>query len=168
VRATFFVIGKKAQAHPDVVRAIAKRGHAIGIHGHEHDRLMSIRSPRTVTDDLARAIAAVESITGERPVMFRPPIGHTNPRLAKVVERMDLVVVGWSVRALDGIRSARPEGVARRVIDRLEDGAIVLLHDAAERDDYEPAALAALPRILAAMRERGLAGVRVDAWALPP
>jgi hypothetical protein len=54
--------------------------------------------------------------------------------------------------------------VADRVIRRLEHGAIVLLHDAAERDDHEPASIGALPRILSAMRERKLAGVRVDRW----
>ncbi len=57
-------------------------------------------------------------------------------------------------------RGARPERVAARVVPRLADGAIVLLHDAAERDDFCPASLAALPRILAAMRARDLEGVR--------
>ena len=51
--------------------------------------------------------------------------------------------------------------------DRLE-RAYRLLHDAAENDDHEPAAIAALPAILEAMRERGLAGVRVDAWVDAP
>jgi hypothetical protein len=41
------------------------------------------------------------------------------------------------------------------------------LHDAAEHDDREPAAPAALPAILAAMRERGLEPVRLDAWIAP-
>jgi hypothetical protein len=50
------------------------------------------------------------------------------------------------------------------VVPRLQDGAIVLLHDAAERDDHEPAAGTALPHILAAMSERGLTPVRLDAW----
>jgi hypothetical protein len=54
--------------------------------------------------------------------------------------------------------------VAGRVIPRLRDGAIVLLHDAAERDDRAPAGVAALPRILEAMSASNLPGVRVDAW----
>jgi peptidoglycan/xylan/chitin deacetylase (PgdA/CDA1 family) len=78
------------------------------------------------------------------------------------------VVVGWSVRAVDGWSGAHPERVAARVVPRLEDGAIVLLHDAAERDDFRPASLDALPRILSAMRARDLPGVRIDAWIAPP
>lgn len=164
VKATFFVIGAKAAAHPEVVRDIVARGHAVGVHGHVHDRLLTLRSPDTVGDDLAEAIATVEGITGVRPTLFRPPVGLTSPRVARALEWFDLVVVGWSVRGLDGVRGARPERVAARVVSRLKDGAIVLLHDAAERDDHLPASLAALPRILAAMRDRDLEGVRLDAW----
>jgi peptidoglycan/xylan/chitin deacetylase (PgdA/CDA1 family) len=168
VKATFFVIGQKAAAHPELVRAIVARGHAIGIHGHVHDRFLTLRSPDTVGDDLAEAIATVEAITGARPTLFRPPVGLTSPRVARALSWFDLVVVGWSVRGLDGLAGARPERVAARVVPRLEDGAIVLLHDAAERDDFCPASLAALPRILAAMRARDLDGVRLDAWIAAP
>jgi peptidoglycan-N-acetylglucosamine deacetylase len=165
VKAAFFIIGRKAAEHPDVVRAIAARGHAIGLHSFGHDRLFSLRSLRFVRDDLRRGLEAIEAITGERPVMFRPPIGHTNPRIAKAADELGLIVVGWSVRALDGVGQARPESVAARVTKRLRRGAIVLLHDAAERDDREPASLRALPEILSAMQRRGLLGVRVDTWA---
>lgn len=163
-KATFFVIGKKAAEHPDLVRAIVERGHAVGVHGFAHDRLLTLRALSTVRDDIAASMTTIEGITGERPALFRPPIGHTTPRIAKALEPFDLTVVGWSIRALDGLARARPERVAARVIPKLRDGAIVLLHDAAERDDFEPAGVAALPRILEAMQSRDLQGVRVDAW----
>lgn len=166
VKATFFVIGRKAEAHPEVVRAIVRRGHAVGLHSYGHDRLFSLKSLAFVREDLRRGAEVLRSITGERAVMFRPPIGHTNPRIARVVKELDLVVVGWSVRALDGLSAAKPERVAARVMPKLRDGAIVLLHDAAERDDREPASVTALPKILDAMRRKNLSGVRVDLWAL--
>ena len=170
VKATFFVIGAKAAAHPELLLDIVARGHAVGIHGHTHDRLLTLRSPETVGDDLGEAIATVEAITGDRPTLFRPPVGLTSPRVARALEWFDLVVVGWSVRGLDGLASARPERVAERVVSRLADGAIVLLHDAAERDDFCPAGVAALPRILEAMRNKDLEGVRLDVWGVtsPP
>jgi peptidoglycan/xylan/chitin deacetylase (PgdA/CDA1 family) len=164
VKATFFVLGEKALAHPELVREIAARGHAVAVHGYEHDRFLSLRTPQRVGADLERAIAAVEGITGTRPLFYRPPVGLTSPRVAHALDWFDVTVVGWSVRGLDGLAGARPEKVAARVVRGLEDGAIVLLHDAAERDDHTPASLAALPRILAAMRERDLRGVRLDAW----
>lgn len=163
-KATFFVIGRKAEQHPDVVREIVRRGHAVGLHSYAHDRLFSLRSLRVVREDLARAVKVLEGITGERPWLFRPPVGHTSLRIARAVEELDLEVVGWSVRGVDGLARSRPERVAARVIPGLEDGAVVLLHDAAERDTHVPAAIAALPRILEAMDRRNLTAVRVDRW----
>ena len=77
-------------------------------------------------------------------------------------KKAGLPIVAWSVRALDGIRSADPERVAAHVERGLAPGAIVLLHDAAERDDFEPASLAALPRILELLSARGLTAVTLD------
>jgi peptidoglycan-N-acetylglucosamine deacetylase len=163
-KATFFVIGHKAEKYPSIVRDIVDRGHALGLHGHAHDRFFALRSPAFVRADLEREIAALERIIGDRPLIFRPPIGHSSPRIAKVVDALDLVVVGWGVRAMDGLGNARPERLAERVSSSLRDGLIVQLHDAAERSEHEPASVRALPAILEAMRERRLAGVRVDAW----
>jgi peptidoglycan/xylan/chitin deacetylase (PgdA/CDA1 family) len=123
-----------------------------------------MRSARSAEDDLRRAVEAVERITGARPRLVRPPIGHTSPPVARAIRALDLEVIGWSARGLDGLAGARPDRVAARVIPGLRDGAIVLLHDAAERDDHEPASVAALSRILEAMHARNLPGVRVDAW----
>lgn len=167
VKATFFVIGHKAQAHPEIVQDILKRGHVVGSHSFTHSRAFSLLSKAAVRQDIEHSLACIEKITGSRPALFRPPIGHTNPRIAKVIEELDLTVVGWSVRALDGVASADPNRVAQRVISRLEDGAIVLLHDAAERDDRTPASIAALPRILEAMDRKNLVGVTVTRLMVP-
>jgi peptidoglycan/xylan/chitin deacetylase (PgdA/CDA1 family) len=164
VKATFFVIGRKAKLYPELVRAIVTRGHAVGVHGYDHDRLFSLRTPESIRLDLARAVEVIAAATGQAPTLFRPPIGHTSPRIAGALEAFDFTVVGWSVRGLDGLRGARAETVAARIVPHLKDGAIVLLHDAAENEDFTPASIAALPRILAAMARKNLAGVRVDAW----
>jgi peptidoglycan/xylan/chitin deacetylase (PgdA/CDA1 family) len=164
VLATFFLIGTKAEKFPELVRAIADRGHGIGIHSYSHDRFLALRSPKTVADDLARAIGIIETIVGARPTCFRPPVGLSSPRIALAISRLGLTVVGWSVRGFDGCRGARPTVVAERVRRGLRDGAIVLLHDAAEKDDYRPASVDALPEILRAMRSRALRGVRLEAW----
>jgi len=161
------LIGRKVQAHPEIARAIVQRGHAVGIHGFSHHRLFSLLSLEAVRLDVARAIEAIAVATGETPTLFRPPIGHTSPRVARALDAFDLTVVAWTVHGLDGHASARAERVATRIVPHLEDGAIVLLHDAAERDDFEPASLKALPRILDAMQRQDLEGVRLDAWIEP-
>jgi peptidoglycan/xylan/chitin deacetylase (PgdA/CDA1 family) len=159
VKATFFVIGRKAEEHPDVVRALLDAGHSVALHSYDHDRLFALRGERRVREDLERGLASLEKITGERPVLFRPPIGHTNPIISRVAEALGLIVVGWTVGARDGIASARVDDVVARVRRELRDGAIVLLHDSPERGDREPAALRALPAILDALHAERLSVV---------
>jgi peptidoglycan/xylan/chitin deacetylase (PgdA/CDA1 family) len=161
-RATFFVLGEKVRRHPDVVREIRAGGHGVGIHGDFHDRLHSFRMPWTVRDQLIRAGDAVEAAAGVRPRFFRPPLGHTSVTTVSGVRRAGVKLVGWSSRGLDGLRGRTVEACLARVCRTLDDGAIVMLHDAAERDDFEPASVRALPQLLALLDERGLISVRLD------
>jgi peptidoglycan/xylan/chitin deacetylase (PgdA/CDA1 family) len=161
-KGTFFVVGRKLDAsRKPIVRDMLARGHVVGCHSFAHDRLFALRGERTVRDDLLRALSSIEDATGKGTKLFRPPIGHTNPIIARVAEELGLLVVGFSVRALDGVRSASAQNVVRRVTSGLTDGAIVLMHDASEREDFSPAGPDALPPILEAMRARSLEGVTV-------
>jgi peptidoglycan/xylan/chitin deacetylase (PgdA/CDA1 family) len=74
-RAVFFVVGRLAEEHPDVVRALAAEGHEIGLHGYEHDDLSGYdaRGLDQLGDNLARVTALVQEITGVRPRCFRAP-----------------------------------------------------------------------------------------------
>ena len=163
-KATFFVIGKKAEAHRDVVEEIVRRGHEVGVHSFDHDRLFSMRGSKRVRADLERAVRVLENITGKTPTLFRPPIGHTNPTIARIADQLELTVIGWSVGARDGIARTKPAEVVARVSRGLEDGAIVLLHDASERTTHKPAGIAALPAILDNIAAKNLRVVSLSSW----
>ena len=160
--ATFFVLGEKVRAAPDVLREIASAGHAIGIHADWHDRLFSLRHPNRIVADVERARDAVAAVTSQRPVLFRPPLGHISPRTAVAASRLGLILVGWGVRGRDGLAGTTTETVLRRVGAGLRPGAIVLLHDAAERGQHVPAGVAALPGILEEAARRGLRCVPIS------
>ena len=166
-RATFFVLGEKVRHAPDVLREIAEAGHEIGIHGDWHDRLLSLRTPERIVADIERARDAVAAVIGRRPRLFRPPLGHVSPRTAVAVKRLGLTLVGWSVRARDGLAGATAESVQRRVAAGLLPGAIILLHDAAECGERVPAGVAALPGILAEAARRGLRSVPISPSDVP-
>jgi len=162
-KATFFVIGRKLEKEgAAIAREIVARGHGIACHSYAHDRLFALRGSKRVRRDLERALKTIEDTVSIRTTHFRPPIGHTNPTIARVADELGLTVIGFSVRGYDGTSGARADAVAERVIAGLEDGAIVLLHDGAERDDFTPQAPEALPKILAAMKSRGIAGVTLE------
>jgi hypothetical protein len=72
--------------------------------------------------------------------------------------------VGWSSRGFDGLKNTKPDTVLRRVDETLTAGAIVLLHDAAEHDDFEPASLTILPELLKRLDARRLRSRTLDEW----
>ena len=163
-KATFFVIGKKAEQHRDVVLEIVRRGHSVGVHGFAHDRFFSLRGSKRVREDLMHAVRVLESITGTTPTLFRPPIGHTNPTIARISDLLDLTMVGWSVRARDGLAGTKADDVLARISRGLEDGAIVLLHDAPEHGTRKPAGVTALPAILDRIAAKNLRVVALSTW----
>ena len=161
-RATFFVLGHKVEAHPEVVREIHAAGHSLGIHGFHHHHLFCLRSSSYARAQIERTRQAIVEACGVTTNLFRPPIGFATHRTFRGAERAAVQVIAWSVRSRDGLASAKPHRIAERVIAEMQDGAIVLLHDAAERDNFTPASIAALPEILRAMRDRQLSAVGVE------
>ena len=164
VRATFFVVGRKALEHPGLVRDIAAAGHQIGLHGFEHDRLFSLRLSDHVALDIRRTQDVIEQAGAPRPTLFRPPIGFVSHFTVQGARKAGVTLVGCSARALDGFRRASPDKVAGRLVRALEPGAILAMHDAAELDDYVPASIAALPQVLDSVRQRNLRAVTLSEW----
>jgi peptidoglycan/xylan/chitin deacetylase (PgdA/CDA1 family) len=164
VRATFFVVGRKALEHPTLVRDIAAAGHQVGLHGFAHDRLFSLRLSDHVALDIRRTQDVIEQAGAPRPTLFRPPIGFVSHFTVRGAHKAGVTLVGCSARALDGFRRASPEKVAGRLVRALEPGALVAMHDAAELDDYVPASIAALPRVLDTIRQRNLRAVTLSEW----
>jgi peptidoglycan/xylan/chitin deacetylase (PgdA/CDA1 family) len=119
---------------------------------------------RDVVRQLLRTQAAIVRATGGvRPALFRPPYGVGTPAETAAVHALRLVDVRWSVDSLDSRPRANAGAVVRNVVAGLRPGAIVLLHE------IYPWTVAALPRILRALRERGLTPVTIpELVALDP
>jgi peptidoglycan-N-acetylglucosamine deacetylase len=161
--ATFFLVGRRVEEHPELARTILERGHAVGLSAYTDEGRFALRSERAIREDLEQGISALEAATGCRPSLHRPPRGHTSPALARAIDALGLTVVGWTIAGRDRGATARPDDVAARVRRDLRDRAIVLMHEAASADG-EPAALRALPAILDAMAAERLETVRVGQW----
>jgi len=159
--ATFFVVGERAERHPDLVTRIVAEGHAVGSHTFTHSHAFHFGSPAKQRADVERGIDVVARITGKRPRLFRPPQGLRTPLLRDALASMkDLVCVTWTERGLDAM--GRP---ANEIVDRLErtvrPGAILTLHDGAGLGgtlDRSPT-VEALGKLLDLAKARGLACV---------
>ncbi len=128
VKAAFFVIGERAEAHPEIVRRIVAEGHLIGNHTYSHSGNFPWMKYVKMKDEIDWCDVAIEKITGSRPTLFRPPFGVTNPPLARAVGNR-YTVVGWDVRSLDTVSRRPRTKVLERVRRRLRPGSVVLLHD---------------------------------------
>jgi peptidoglycan/xylan/chitin deacetylase (PgdA/CDA1 family) len=160
-RATFFLVGNRVRYWPGLARTELAR-HAVGNHTWDHARLPGLGARKTYRE-LARTQSAIVSATGVRPLLFRPPYEVMSTASTRVARALGLAVVLWSVDSGDSLPGATADSVARTVIEHLRPGAIVLLHD------IHPAAVAALPRILRAIRRRHLRAVTVpELVALDP
>lgn len=133
VSATFFVIGRKAEGNPALVREILLRGHAIGNHSYHHDPLLMLRSSARLAEEIARTQHLLAQF-GVRPLVFRPPVGITNPRLSNVLNELHIDCVTFSCRAHD-FGNRRIARLAKIILRKIHPGAIVLLHDVAPRGE---------------------------------
>ncbi|MFT7622667.1 MAG: peptidoglycan/xylan/chitin deacetylase (PgdA/CDA1 family) [Myxococcota bacterium] len=104
--------------------------------------------------EIDRGAAVVRALTGQEPV-YRPPIGLKSPPLSRIAAQRQLSVIGWSLRSLD-TRATDPEALAAKVLNRIQPGDIVLLHD-----DREVCARA-LPTLLEGLAHKQLQPVTVS------
>jgi peptidoglycan/xylan/chitin deacetylase (PgdA/CDA1 family) len=156
-RATFFCVGKRAEAHPDLVAAIRGGGHEVENHTYSHPNDFALRGPRAMASEVERAQLAIERSGGGRPVLFRAPAGMKNPWLGTVLDRAGLSLVSWTRRGFDTV-SRESSRVAARLLRHLGAGDILLLHDGsgARAAGGQPVVLDALPRVLEGMNRQGL------------
>ncbi|MEA3466741.1 MAG: polysaccharide deacetylase family protein [Thermodesulfobacteriota bacterium] len=128
-KATFFVIGKKAEKYPDLMADILAGGHTIANHSWQHDNLLMLRSKKRLEQDIKKTQDVLKSY-GVQTLLFRPPVGITNPRLKSVLQNENLLTVTFSCRPFDRGNKI-VTNLAERVLSRLKPGDIILLHDIA-------------------------------------
>lgn len=155
VGATFFMVGRQVERHPDIARRVVAGGHEIGNHSYSHP-IYLYRSARETYRQLARTQDVIADVTGARPTWSRPPCGVRTRAYFDAARTLGLRTVQWTVAGFDWKRRS-PESIAGRVVDGAGPGSIVLLHDgdsAGKRDRLSTAA--ALPLIVDGLTRRGL------------
>jgi peptidoglycan/xylan/chitin deacetylase (PgdA/CDA1 family) len=163
IHATFFLIGANVETYPALARRILREGHAVGTHTYDHPDYMALRdTPKQISDQIVRGIASLEQATGERPYLFRPPLGFRNPFYFTVAKREHLIVVEWSVRAFD-TKHPPADIIVRRILQGTRDGAIILMHDGDEtvHGGDRSQTVAALQPLIDSLRTRGYRFVTV-------
>ncbi|MEA4926553.1 MAG: polysaccharide deacetylase family protein [Syntrophomonadaceae bacterium] len=128
VKATFFVVGQQAERYPDIIRLIRSRGHALGVHS-QHHRFAWGLPPRTTWQEWDEGVATLERLTGEEVKWMRPPWGTFNLSTWLWLKNRHKQAVLWDVEGHDWQVRRSPEDIVERILKRVREGSIVLLHD---------------------------------------
>lgn len=147
VKATFFVVGKMAQKHPELVREERAAGHEIGNHTFHHVNIARLTGDR-VTSEWEECEQAVKAITGERMKYCRPPGGRYDRESVTAAGELGLTTVLWTDNSADYL-SRSERRIERRVLARVSNGGIILMHDGVQQT------IDALPQIIQDLRRRG-------------
>jgi len=169
VRATFFLMGRHAQAEPELTRRIAAAGHLIGNHSWSHPNL-AFTSAGRIEEELTRTRSTLEQITGSPVSYFRPPFGARRPAVFRIARSLGMVPVLWNAMTSDWKESSA-DAIAERLtktIDKLQRGgraANIVLHDGNHLDlgGYRAPSVAAAG-LLAAHYKATHRFVTLEAW----
>jgi len=156
VPATFFVCGKNAEEHPDLLRRIVAEGHEVGNHTYSH-LFTYFKTRRRLAEEIDRTQETIEKVTGIKTRIFRPPYGARWFGLVPTLLERGMHMVLWSATGYDWKKDV--PGITKAALRELKPGAIILMHDG--RDTLPTSEIdrsrtvQALPAIIAGARERG-------------
>jgi peptidoglycan/xylan/chitin deacetylase (PgdA/CDA1 family) len=161
VRGTFFLIGANVQRQPETVRQLVAAGHVVGDHSFRHQKRDAIFD--FGYDQAAATQHAIRDATGLCTALFRAPNGFHTPWQLREVSDLGMTTVAWDVQTYDW-EDPSPEVIVKRVLDQVEPGSIILLHDGmnTEQGVERASTVAAIPGIIQALRDQGYEFVTVD------
>jgi len=127
VPATFFIIGRNAEKHPEMIKRIIEEGHQLGNHTYNHVDLLKAERPDIIRE-IEMAGQVLRTITGQIPQIVRPPHGFRDPVVFEVLNERNMKVVEWSVMSRDWTNPG-VDVIVERTVSKVKNGSVILLHD---------------------------------------
>jgi peptidoglycan-N-acetylglucosamine deacetylase len=155
VPATFFVLGRNLERHPEIGRQIVREGHEVGNHTYDH-RILPLSSTAGIVRELESTQALISELLDVRPVFLRPPNGLFSRRVLDVADRLGYRVVVGDVFPVD-VALPGPEVITARVLRRVRPGSIIILHDGyvGRFDRDKSQTIRAMDGLLPRLRDQG-------------
>lgn len=153
VKATFFMIGKGIEQHPEIARDVVNRGHMVGNHSYSHKRMI-LKSPTFVKDEIVKTEKLLQEIGSQDYTYFRPPNTKKFIILPYLLKSMNMKLVTGSFDP--NLQYSEPfdwQGVSQQAIDGVSPGEIIYLHDGKDLSGEE--FVKAVERIIVELRARG-------------
>ena len=157
-KATFFIIGKHALWHPDILRDVAARGHTVGSHTWSHANLRKAKDDKA-KEEIEKGLSAVKLALGSDPApFFRFPYLQDPKELVDYLGSRNIAIFSHDVDSFD-FKFRKPESVVKSVMSKLDKKGkgIILLHD------FQKATAKALPDLLKQLAAEGYKVVHITA-----
>jgi peptidoglycan/xylan/chitin deacetylase (PgdA/CDA1 family) len=139
VSATFFMVGENVMYYPEAASAVIAAGHEVGNHSFSHRRLSGL-SEWEIRSEITRCEEALANVGECRPHLLRPPEGSMNATLRRISGQMDYRMILWDIDTRDWAHTP-PSVICEQILDKVQAGDIILMHDYIGRDSPTPEAL---------------------------
>jgi probable sporulation protein (polysaccharide deacetylase family) len=146
IKMTFFIGGSWAKRYPDTLKEIAKRGHEIANHSYSHPHPNRLTKQEN-QDQISKTEKLVEELTGIKTNLYAPPYGEFNETVLLAAHELGYTTILWSIDTIDW-KKPPVEVLQNRVIKKLHNGAIILMHPT------DPTAKA-LPHLIQEIKKQG-------------
>lgn len=146
VRITFFLGGSWVKSHPELAQKIAAQGHELGNHSFTHPHPNSLSKEQN-KDQVLRTEELIFSLTQQKTVLYAPPYGEFNQTVLRAADELGYKTIMWTVDTIDWKRPPA-EVIKARVLKKIQNGAIVLMHPT------EPT-VEALPGLINELKKQG-------------
>jgi len=128
VKATFFLITKKAEKNPQLTERILKSGHTIGNHSLDHTYGVFFKRREAMLSWISESEKRLSHCIGKPSIGFRPPNGICTPHLHWALNELKMPLILWDIRFFDAVWGLSVRRV-KKSFKKARDGSIVLLHD---------------------------------------
>ncbi|MFA6808927.1 MAG: polysaccharide deacetylase family protein, partial [Eubacteriales bacterium] len=128
IKATFFLIGEKAEKYPELVRDIIANGHLIGCHCYKHRHAWTML-PSTTFKLWDKGLKTLKGLTGQEPLFIRPPWGCFTLSLFIWCKIRKKKAISWNAKGYDWNSKQTPSNIIKNILRNTKEGSIILLHD---------------------------------------
>ncbi len=140
VKATFFLVGKWAEQNEELVLDIVNAGHEIASHGFDDGIVMQGLNQEKAYADIMKSLDIIENITSNKTAYFTPHKGEFDDGTALICSQLGLSLIMWSLDTADWL-GLGVEDMLSRTVEKMFNGAIILMHPTAKTVSYLKEAL---------------------------
>jgi peptidoglycan/xylan/chitin deacetylase (PgdA/CDA1 family) len=150
IKATFFVVGKAVEQHPDTVRLILAKGHELGNHSYSHKALIS-EKPGFIWSEIQKTDQLLRQLGVKDEIHFRAPYGRKLFVLPYFLAKLHKKNILWTIDSKD-YEASNPEMIETCVLEQVRPGSIILMHDGGGERSHT---VVATERLIENLKQKG-------------